>query len=134
MLAAHLLPIENAVCVTVKVSNTSSSKFAFSTEEGLKGKKIIAIEAFSSDDIYATSTGEPVLNRFAFGEAFLTISQKGVEKISSLPLRTLHSPSNNGLVKFFNDIEPDMQKSYISFASTANLVKDESVLLVFYFK
>lgn len=134
MMSANLLPIENAVCVEVQIGNVSTTKFPFATEEVLKGKKIVAIEAFKQSDISQTAMGKTVINDDAFKQAFLTITQKGVEKVGSLPLAALHAPSNNGLVKFFNDIEPDMQKSYVAFPSVDNLVKDEVVLLVFYFK
>lgn len=134
MISANLLPIENALCVELKINNIATKKFSFPTDEVLKGKKVVAIEAIKHSNVSNTPMGETVINDAAFNKAFLTLSQKGVEKVKDLPLACLHTPSNNGLLKFFNDLEPDMTKSSISFSDTADLVKDEIVLLVFYFK
>ena len=134
MLSANLLPIENAEVVRVLINNVANTKFNFPTDENLKGKKIVSIEAFRYSDITASSMGEPVLNDNAFAKAFLTIKAGKEERIRELPLACLNAAKNNGLVKFFNDIVPDLQKSYISFSDTYDLVKGEVVFLVFYFR
>jgi hypothetical protein len=129
----NILPISNAETIELKI-NSTSGKIKFPYSENLAGKKITGIEAFKVGDVAVNSVGDAVINNNAFADAFVTLQIKGREKIKTLPLASFYPGSTNKLIKSFNNIIIDIDKSYIEFGRATNVVAGEVILLAFYYE
>jgi hypothetical protein len=127
-------PIQNVELIEVKIKSTATTRFGFPINADLKGKKVSAIEVIAVADTTKTPLGDAVLNATAQKKGYLTLNANGKEKVKNLPLSSLIASNNNGLVKEFDNILIDFDKSYISFSETTGLVADEVVLLAVYFQ
>lgn len=134
MKTANETAIQNCELVTVKVANASATRFPFPISENLRGKKITAIEVYKLADVSKSPMNEANLNDTARLKGFVTLQTAGKEKVKDMPLNTLIASNNNGLVKEFDGIVIDFQKSYITFSETSGLVANEVVMLNFYFQ
>lgn len=126
--------IKNCELVEVKIANTSSSRIAFPFTENMKGKKVQAVETYQLTNVAKAPSGNALINATAFKDAFLTLQVKGKEKIKEVPLISFTTSYNDGLIKTLEPDTIDLQKSYVSFSQTANLVANESMIFVFYFE
>ncbi len=131
---ANFTPISNTEPCSVKVTSTSQTKFNLPDLPNLRGKKVYGIEAFKVANVSKDSSGNALCNSTAQAYAFLILHVNGKEKIKEMPIDSLVASSNNGLIKNFDNLEIDYQKSYIQFAITTGLVANEVVLLNFYYK
>jgi hypothetical protein len=130
---ANTHTIQNMELVSLKVKQ-SQTRFTFPVLENLRGKKIVSIEVFPNSVLPYGTLGETNCNANAFKQGFLTLQISGREKIKSMPLQSLVSGNNNGLMKTFDKIIINEQKSYVEFSATTNLVDEEVVLIAFYYE
>lgn len=130
---ANTTPIQNVEILILKLK-ANNTKFAFPVIENLHGKKITGIEAFGITQFPTSPLGDNNCNANAFKQCFLTLSIDGKEKVKDLPIGSLVAANNNGLIKTFNDVVINEQKSYVQFSATTNLVDDEVIMIAFYYK
>lgn len=125
--------IDNIELVVIK-TKAGITKIAFPVVENLRNKAIIGIETWKVGTVPKSPLGNATINDTAFNKGFLTLNIDGKEKIKDFPLQALVIANNNGVMKRFNQLKINDQKSYVSFSDSTGIVTDEVVLLAFYFE
>lgn len=125
--------IKNVELVSIEVTNAAITKYPFPLAENIAGKKITAIEAFKVDDIAVNEFGKTVISNNAFKDCFVTLNVNGKEVIKTLPLAALHPGTTNKVLKRFDGIVLNAQKSYVEFGQATNLVAGNVIVFAFYF-
>lgn len=131
---ANFVKLKNCEVVQIKINNVSKTKFSFENIENIRGKKVIAIESFLVADVAKSPLGDALCNATAFQKCFLTLFADGKEKIKDLPVPSIVTKNNNGLLKTLDNFEIVPTKSYIQFAETSGLVLNECLLFAFWYE
>lgn len=130
----NFYPIQNSELIELVLDSTSKSKFTFAESQNIRGRKVKAIEVFTLAMCAISPQGNTLVQESDLvSGSFLTLSIGGKEKIKDLPLTSLMPTNNNGLMRNFDDIEIDLQKSYVTFPVTKAFAAGEVILFNFYY-
>lgn len=126
------MKIKKSYLVEVVLSQKTNNPFPVDTF--LDGKTIVGIEAFSATQISTSPNGNTVANGDMLKMGFLSLDVDGSQPIQNLPLPTLVTSNNNGVMKEFENLKLRLNKSYISFPTPSRLTAGEVILLNFYYE
>lgn len=132
--APNVKPIKNCELVELKVANTSNSRIYFPINENLKDKKIVGVETFKVANVAKSPVGNAIINATAVKDAYVTLNADGREKVKDIPLSAFDVANNAGFIKNMDGLNINLQKSYVSFAQTSNLVANEAIVFAFYYE
>lgn len=119
------LKISNVETLEIRLSPGRTKYFFTEVSDLLKGKKIVDIVSpiDGSWNGYRSPTGATI---YSDGNAYLTLSISGKEKIKDYPLCLL-DPQNVQIRPSFDDLQPDWSKSYLNILGT--ILEGQSMVL-----
>lgn len=127
-----------AESVEIKITSTGSHKHKSQTQPNLRSKKVIGIEARSSQLVSTSNEANALLDPAFRNSAFLTLVEKGNhEIIKDLPLSCLVCDIDNKprAIMQLNEIIIDWDKTYLLTPDLAVLppVANQTITLVVYY-
>jgi hypothetical protein len=125
---------KRAETVEVNINSTATPIFAFADNDNLRGKKIKAIEAYTSSQITKTKLGKNVISANGSKGLMLTFESGGKDAIDEIPYNVFVPSNNNGQKFFVDDLIINLPKSELRITDATNLTSGESVLITFYFE
>ena len=126
------MKIRKSYLIEINLSKKTNNPFPVDTF--LDGKTIIGIEAFSASQITKSPNDAVVANGDILGQAFMSLDVGGSQPIQNLPLSTLLTSNNNGIMKEFGNLKLRLNKSYLSFPDPSIITAGEVILLNFYYE
>jgi hypothetical protein len=122
-----------AETVSLKMTNTTTLKYLFGDIEKLRGVFIRAVEFFKVGSVARSWDDLAVVNDVVFNKAAMTLSIKGTEDISRIPLYCTTRDVNNGTPLLLDWLQVDFPKSFIDFPNATGTVANEAFYCVFYY-
>lgn len=122
--------IEN---IEVKTTPATIQRFYFPDHENLRGKRIQFLEYVQDNTVSMTPGGDSFVNSTVRKKTYLTLAEKGQEKIRKIPLYSIMPYNYNGFKIPLDNIEIDFPNSYFEVPDTADTVAGEKFFLNVYF-
>ena len=118
----------NYKMIKIPVTNVNGSQFRFPQDDELQRSKIIAIEAFSTDDFDTAPDGTTPTNATVFGKAFLVLIDANGNKrrVDEMPLERLRAANNAGDTYKVCIDALNTGASFVQVPSIAGLVANET--------
>lgn len=113
--------------ILVEVVLGSGSEHKFPDETFLKGKKIIAIEGYTSTQVGKTPTGLTVPSADICHQGFVNLVNGNENRHMRMPISSLVTSENNGVVKEFEPFELSVSKSSLWFPDSSVLTAGTAV-------
>jgi len=123
----------NVESIEVKTTPVTLRKFYFPDHENLRGKRIQFLEYVQDNFVSMTPGGDNIVNNTVRKKTYLTLAERGQEKIRKIPLYSLMAYYYNGFKIPLDNIEIDFPNSYFEVPDTADTVADEKFFLNVYF-
>lgn len=137
--------------ISIPTTNTTLTQFKFPTQDFLRGKYIVSIEAFNVVDIPLSPIGNALITYVNMQNAFLTLYEQNPESTDAQgitssgegqwnenkPLVTLHrlqNASTNAYARALTLFTPRVvvwEKSYVQLANSATLGNGAAVSFLF---
>ena len=128
---------QNVMTTSIEVKiNTLTGKYYLPDSDILRGKKIIALFTLKNpnNDRKAVATQRDLISDIALRNAYITLQADNLRFIEEHPLEDFAITEGDRAHRFIvaNGFNPT--KSYISFADTAALVEQQSIILQFIYQ
>ena len=117
----------------LEVALSKSNTISFPTDSFLDGKNIIAIEAFGASQVTLSPLGKTVASNDILNQGYIGFNIGGERSIDNLPLSTLVTSNNNGVVKEVENLKLQIVKSALFFPSTEAITAGQVILINFYY-
>lgn len=133
MRLSNLLTISKAELVETQIASASNPKLTIERQPNLDGKYITGIEFHGINDVTVSPNGRANCNDTVFKKTYLTLEINGQESIDKMPIVSMTPDFMAGLVKNFDFIKVNWEKSYFTFGTTSSLSASESLLYTVYY-
>lgn len=105
----------------------------------LKGRKIVALETFTSNDVLTTPAGNGVVGGVGASEVTVSFTydvdkSTKQEQVNNLPYTALNGLTNSMVLTYVPGIKYDLSKSYITVNSITDVAPNQSCLIGFYYE
>lgn len=130
----RVINIKNCYLVELPLgaSAASGSQINFQDIPQLRGKTVIAIEAFTSTQLAFGPSGLPVVSPSDSLDLLVTLSVNANENVYQVPYYKLISSLNGGFVTGLDDLLIDVTKSYVQLVG--GVTTGSTCVFLFYYR
>lgn len=99
----------------------------------LRGKFVQGVESYTNFDVAKSFTQRDVLPQARVSNILVNLVTESETVFENLPYFTLNTYYNGGLIREFNNLKININKSNIYIASSVGLLTTQSLLFTFYY-
>jgi hypothetical protein len=136
MVLQNLL-IDNSYLVEVNIGSgapAAGQRISFLDVPTLRNVKVYGIQCLSETNLSKSPNNKTVVAANGCAGAVVTFAIQQSEKVYQYPLYDLISSVNGGLIRWFNGLNINLPKSYITILDPTNISASESFMFNFDFR